>query len=413
MKKFINFLLLLLLNGTLFAQIFPKLIPELYPYHDDPTTVFWRQDQHCIPKKISRYTILPNGDSSLHHYQRRLSSSFFSSTQLKRISVNYSYFNATTDAYGIDHFYDTLGRKVNYEYYTYEQVPIPHKVVQTKVQYFYHGNTPWLDSLKTIRTGSYDSRDIFHYDQNDRLASTDHYSRNPSNSPWKKSGFETRIYDVNGQLTRIEVYVSEPSEKLAQVMDINYDNMNRISTIITSNAETNALSEKYAYTYNDADSVSTQILYHWYNGEWIKDRQESIDLGYMNRVDQIHAPNSVGSRLTLKYTQGETCPKVCFDDWLNLNQKYRLYFSYPTTETGEPANENIPLSVYPNPADGIFWIESPVEARLVLQDMLGRIVWQGTSTGKDQLVLPGAVKGQLLLHATLNNQTGVRMILIQ
>lgn len=383
----------------------------MYPYHDDPTTVFWRQDQHCIPKKISRYVILGNGDTVLHHYQRSFSTHYTSGSQIKNVTVNHKGSQLTDISYS--HSYDTLERKIYYEERRPNPNPPYNLILSQSKQFFYHGNTPWLDSvLTTVPYTSY-KRDIFHYEPNDRLTKTDHFYRNLPNAPWIKSGFDSRIYDVNGQLTRIEVYGSEPSEKLTLVMDINYNNTNRISTITTTNAVTNLFSKKYAYIYNDADSITTQILYRWYNNEWIYDGQKSIDLGYGSRVDESNTSSSVGSKLTLKYSEDKICPYLCFDDWLNLNQHYLLYFTYPTTETGEPAKDDIPLSVYPNPSDGLFWIESPVESRLTLQDLLGRIIWQGISTGKDQLVLPSGTRGQLLLQATLNKQTAVKMILIQ
>ena len=134
----------------------------------------------------------------------------------------------------------------------------------------------------------------------------------------------------------------------------------------------------------------------------------------MNRVDESRSISNFSgdTKLTMKYNPGETCPFMATDDLLNLNQHYRLYFSYPITGTEEPAEE-IPLSVYPNPSNGIIWVESPTNSKLVLQDILGRIVWQGISTGKDQLALPNGTKGQFLLHVTSENRTTFRMVLIQ
>ncbi|HLP96537.1 MAG TPA: T9SS type A sorting domain-containing protein [Saprospiraceae bacterium] len=408
-------LLLLCLNtSSFYAQTFPKLISELYPYHEDPTTVYWREDQHCVPSKIGRFVVLTNGDTNLHYYQRTISSSFSSSTQQRTISVTAKGYLLSDRGY--NHVYDTLGRKIYFEERRPNPNPPPNNlVVYQSKRYYYRGNSPWLDSLTILGPNSDRKRDVFLYDQNDRLVTTEHYYRTQSNAPWIKSGFETRIYDASGLLIRIEIYTTEPTVALVQFSDINYDANNRISTIISTDATTNVLSEKYAYFYNDIDSTSKQVQYHWFNNAWLSDREKTINLGYMNRIDEIinlpEGGGTVNTKWTLHYAPGETCPLTCDDDWLNLNQHYRLYFSYPTTGTNDPAEAELPLAVYPNPANGIFWLESPAESKLEVLDMLGRVVWTGLSSGKDQVVLPGVTAGQYLLRVSLNDRVAVRKII--
>ncbi|MBN8677627.1 MAG: T9SS type A sorting domain-containing protein [Chitinophagales bacterium] len=43
--------------------------------------------------------------------------------------------------------------------------------------------------------------------------------------------------------------------------------------------------------------------------------------------------------------------------------------------------------------------------------MLGRVVWAGVSTGKDQLDLPRVTAGQFLLRVSLNDRVAVRKII--
>ncbi|MCC7464794.1 MAG: T9SS type A sorting domain-containing protein, partial [Saprospiraceae bacterium] len=245
---------------------------------------------------------------------------------------------------------------------------------------------------------------------------TEHYYRTQSNVPWIKSGFEARVYNASGVLTRIEVYTSLPSESLLRKWDITYDANNRINTIISTNAATNTLADKYAYFYNDIDSTSKQIQYHWNNNAWQPDHEKTINLGFMNRVDEVinlpEGGGTVNTKWTFHYALGGTCPLTCDDDWLNLGQHYRLYFSYPTTGTDDPAEDGLPLSLYPNPTNGFFWVESPAESRLAVLDMLGRVVWTGISTGKDQLSLYGVPAGQFLLRVNLNDRVAVRKIII-
>jgi hypothetical protein len=416
MNKYTSLLLLLCINaGPLYAQTFPILIRELYPYHEDPTTVFWREDQHCVPSKIGRYAVSANGDTTPHHYQRTITNSFSNSTQQRTIRVKGKGYLLSDVEYM--HVYDTLGRKIYFE----ERRPNPNPppnilVVYQSKRYYYHGNSPWLDSLTILGPNSDRKRDVFIYDQNDRLVTTEHYYRTQSNAPWIKSGFDTRVYNASGILTRIEVYTSLPTESLLRKWDITYDANNRINTIISTNATTNALSEKYEYSYNDVDSTSKQSQYHWYNNDWTLDREKTINLGFMNRVDEINTKPSGGGTLntlwTLHYAPDGTCPLTCDDDWLNLGQHYRLYFSYPTTGSNDPTESELPLSIYPNPNNGFFWVDSPAESKLAVLDMLGRVVWTGISTGKDQLALSGVPAGQFLLRVSLNDRVAVRKIII-
>lgn len=415
MNKYTKLLLLLCLNASSFyAQTFPKLISELFPYHEDPTTAYyWREDQHCIPKKISRYRVLNNGGIEEHGYQRSFLSSIYPT--YRSISVNKSGFQLSDMGYS--HQYDTLGRLYYYAETRRNPNPPYNMIPYITKWFFYRGNSAWLDSIHTSGPGTMEQkRDILHYDQNDRLVTAEHLYRTQSNTPWIKSGFDTRIYNTSGVLIRIDVYTSSPSESLLRKWDITYDANNRVNTIISTDATTNTLSDKYAYFYNDIDSTSRQVQYHWFNNAWLTDREKTIDLGYMNRVDEIiNLPvggGSISTKWTLHYAPGETCPLTCDDDWLNIGQLYRLFFSYPTTETDNPAEDELPLAVYPNPANGIFWVESPAESQLAVLDMLGRVVWTGISTGKDQLDLPRVTAGQFLLRVSLNDRVAVRKVII-
>ncbi|MBL7806202.1 MAG: T9SS type A sorting domain-containing protein [Saprospiraceae bacterium] len=411
MNKYTSLLLLFCINAsTFYAQTFPVLIHELYPYHEDPTTVYWREDQHCVPSKIGRFRVFDDGDTTPHLYQRTITNSFSNSNQQRTIRVKGTGYLLSDVEYV--HVYDTLGRKLYFEERRPKPNPPPNiLVVYQSKRFYYHGTSPWLDSITVLGPNSDRKRDVFLYDQNDRLVTTEHYYRTQSNVPWIKSGFETRVYNASGQLTRIDLYTSLPSESLWRKWNITYDANNRINTIISTNDASNVVPEKYAYFYNDIDSTSKQVQYHWSNNAWLSDREKTINLGYMNRVDEIIDLPNISSNWTLHYAPGGTCPLTCDDDWTGINQHYRLYFSYPTTGTNDPAEAELPLAVYPNPANGIFWVESPAESKLAVLDMLGRVVWTGVSTGKDQVAIPGVPAGQYLLRVSLNDRVAVRKII--
>ena len=350
MKKAFLFVFLLIFNGIACAQLVQSKLFEGWLNNS------WQNSQ----KYTYSYDSSGYVSYELNQNWNRVSNTWANSSQYNYIN---NIKNGNINQF-IAQFWDNATKQwLNSErdVYTYT---ISNKISTAIIQNWKNG--AWYDTLN----------DTYTYDNNDHLEKYISEVRDSSHHSWNN---DIQILFTNNSKGLLNQYI--------------WQNWNSLGTNSWDNAS------KSNYTYDSSGRVITSIYSSWVNSNWqngtqlictysnsrLSDRVEQhwneVDNSWVNYENTIFSYNCDSSEHQEIWGQWDGS-----SNWTNGERDTYFYLKNSPCNIDTTVSQD--FQIYPNPTSGLLYIKTPEseDVAIMVTDMIGRVIYQGNSSGSSHLV---------------------------
>jgi len=308
----------------------------------------------------------------------------------------YSYDSSGYVSYELNQNWDRVANTwVNSSQYNYTNNDKNGNVNQFIFQFWDNAKGQWLNS----------ERDIYTYTMSNKISAV--IIQNWKNGAWYDTLNNISIYDKNGNLQK---YIEEVRDSThhSWINDVQvlytYDTKGLLSQYIFQNWDPSSTDSfenyaKWSYTYDSSGKVITYDYSSWVNTNWHTDMQYIYTYDKRQLTNCIlqnwnNADNSLVNFENTNYIYNcdSSLHQEIITDWngsnSQVNDQRNTYFYFKNPPCDVDTTTTLDFQIYPNPTSGLLYIKTPVseDVAIMVTDLIGRIIYQGNSSGSSHLV---------------------------